>query len=221
MEMTEVGLKPGRRPRTPLPIGRTVGRPSESERAMTAPCIIQPINLPSVLPACEPACSLLLAPFMHLRSSWLLLLVLLVGCAEDADAPAELAKLDQSKLAWQSLEGEHGSTYWYEETACGAGVRDVTLVQVTAGTASLISRSSANAQTCEPGAPFRYASFDPTTLPDLIDQCRQHLARRDETSVDYDDDGVVASCRVAGEDGCSDACELGFNISRRNFGVYE
>ena len=41
--------------------------------------------------------------------------------------------IDQSERAWQRLALAHADTYWYVESACGAGTRETSVVQVSRG----------------------------------------------------------------------------------------
>ena len=146
--------------------------------------------------------------------------MLLGGCAEESRYDAVI---DESERAWQQLVRAHGESYWYVETACGAGARETSVVEVRNGDpGTLLSLASESLVQCERGEPFRYGGLEEFPIAELHDRCRELLSRGGihDVVLEQDEDGVLRTC-VATDDDCDDACGYGFHIRERGFGRHE
>jgi hypothetical protein len=152
-----------------------------------------------------------------------LLTVIATACGSDGASSPLLAEVDEAERIWQALEEEHGSTYWYSETSCGQGFREITRVQVTDGGGALVSREYEGGEDqtagCTEDEPYRYESWGADTLPEMFEECRALIRYGYDTTITFDDDGVLKSCRALDDPSCNDACDHGWHIAERAFGL--
>lgn len=151
----------------------------------------------------------------------LFIMLTAAACASDDESPL-LAEVDEGERIWRELEAEHGSTYWYTETSCGADLREITRVQVTDGRAAIHDRmqeTDGEGGLCTPGEPFRYETWTPDTLPEMFEECRALIRHGYDTTITFDDGGVPKACRALADPSCNDACDHGWHIAERGFGL--
>jgi len=139
------------------------------------------------------------------------------ACPADSESPL-ITQIDDSERIWQELEQQHGSTYWYAETSCGQGTRDIARVQVVDGRGALLGRWEESGA-CQPGEPYRYEVWGADTFPQMLELCRDLIRRGYDTAITFDGDGVLKSCRALDSATCHDACDHGWHIAERGFGL--
>jgi hypothetical protein len=152
----------------------------------------------------------------------LVALLLLAACGSSPQGTEESAlveSLDESEALWLKLEANAGDSYWYAESSCGQGLRDTTTVQLRGGIATAVTTERADESRCLEDEPYRYEDFTPASIPELYDQCRDLLSGDYATTVTFDDEGIIESCRAIEVD-CNDACDHGFYIGSRGFGTF-
>ncbi len=151
----------------------------------------------------------------------------------DAAAPdprtGPLAKLEESKLAWEALKAKQGDTYWYQEQNCPPSSTGGTATQVQVQGSvvqSALPSSLTRAQCDAPDAVSRYEDFVGKTLDALYVQCHDLLSRPfamtdagpDTFVLTTDAQGVLKTCsRTATQ--CQGACDEGFHLAGWGFGM--
>jgi hypothetical protein len=141
------------------------------------------------------------------------------GAIPDAGTPP--AAFTASENAWAALVAENGGTYWYRVSSCGQGYREITWVQITegVGTTTVWRETEENAD-CVRGEPYIYEGFNARALEGLYDECYLRVQRvgLEEANFEVDAEGIVRSCWDTAPN-CADACDDGFFITDRGFGV--
>lgn len=142
------------------------------------------------------------------------------GCPLAQGAAPLLARLAQSRQAWDALAADRGETYWYEEHNCVVNAADgggeAALVQVEEGVARLASTGAVESCAVKVN---RYGGLPTLTMNGLHDLCAELLMRRGSAmTLTTDAQGVVQSCFTPDQPGCFDACGSGFALDGWAFG---
>lgn len=140
----------------------------------------------------------------------------------DASAP-QLAELAQSRGAWDALVAAMGDTYSYAEENClvNAMEHTVTTIQVENGTARLVTTTLIASSECLAQV-NRYADFQPRTLPELYDECKDLVTREgNAVTIELDERSVIRACTWPGPGptDCTDNCGEGFYLRSLLFGT--
>jgi hypothetical protein len=128
-----------------------------------------------------------------------------------------LDRIGASREAWHALQADRGDDYWYTEENCThSGGRNGTAVQVEDGRARIVGRYRVDE--CR-GFVNRYEDWTEYTMDIVYDHCSGVVYRHDaRVEVEFDEQGVIASCIAPEEPGCRDNCGDGFLIGRWGFG---
>ena len=139
----------------------------------------------------------------------------------DPVSDALQGELTQSRNAWDRLVASMGDTYSYAEENCvvNGDSHRVTTIQVDHGAARLFTTTTIARSECLAEV-NRYDDFQPHTLPELYDQCRDLIERAGSAvELQFDDQGVIRGCASPGSDGCFDNCGNGFFLRAVTFGT--
>lgn len=155
--------------------------------------------------------------------------VLLGACSSVStvtDSPGSsslLAKLEQSRKAWEALVAKQGETYHYTEENCRVNAPDaeVVAIQVEDGRARTIGSSSIPRSECL-ALVNAFDDFRAETLSALYSECEQ-LIRSAGAEVDLvlDERGLLRGCSWPGpgDSVCVDNCGEGFYLRSLEFGL--
>jgi hypothetical protein len=129
------------------------------------------------------------------------------------------AALATSLATWNALAAANPGPYWYETENCviNSISGSSTVVQVEGFSARAVGQRSYRRSDCKAQVNRLGTLIAP--MPELHSRCANLLARRGDTRLAFDSQGVVSHCYVSDAPDCKDACGDGFYLLARGFGI--